>query len=334
MPSSDGLSMMVADVALIIVESVLYGIYLVLFLPSLNFLVRRYREKGTKASLLLLVVSLVLLVLLTVHWSLDVAHACRCLFKATADETAACFVNLTDGLYLASSWVYITVTVIGDSFMVYRLYVVWGRGYWIILFPALIVIGVTGDSITIVVDLGASHANTPIWESAGNTVTAMFVLLLVDNLYCTALIAYKLWRSNLNLTSVGIPAKTTMKVAHVVVQSAALYSTCLALTLGFYLATSNAQFVLIAINTQVVGIVFCLIMLPGALNSTGTPNVTAERGSASNSMPLRRMAIRITTETHQDAEMGSMDPKAPPLELDVKHDTEVQYTRTSVSSGN
>ncbi|KAF7798287.1 hypothetical protein EIP86_009506 [Pleurotus ostreatoroseus] len=105
-----------------------------------------------------------------------------------------------------------------------------------------------------------------------------------------------------------------MKIVHLLIQSAALYSTCLLLSLGLYLGKSNVQFVAVAVCSQVVGINFCTIM------SQGRARVTSTSENTNNSLPLRSMAIRITTDTnrHTDVENQLRDSKAIVLGADAE----------------
>ncbi|KAF7374184.1 hypothetical protein MSAN_00300200 [Mycena sanguinolenta] len=85
--------------------------------------------------------------------------------------------------------------VIGDSMIIYRLWVVWSLNKTVIILPVLGLCGFIASGVIAVED--KLHINRV--RPVGLTLCTVFTI--VTNVYCTALIAWKIWE----ITSICIP---------------------------------------------------------------------------------------------------------------------------------
>ncbi|KAF9531197.1 hypothetical protein CPB83DRAFT_761934 [Crepidotus variabilis] len=198
--------------------------------------------------------AIVLLVTITARWIVDVAltfsafilpEEAYCVQTGTPNPAEITFLTLSDPKFVAGSAMYVSSTVLGDGFMIYRLWIVWGKNKLIVIPPILLLLALatTGAVCTYLFD----KANTTIFAAAGSWITCSFVLTFLCNLYSTVLIALKIFLSGRKLrktqTEIGLGLS---KVTEILVESAALYSCCVIISLVTYLMGSNIQFVMVA----------------------------------------------------------------------------------------
>ncbi|KAF9001136.1 hypothetical protein BDQ17DRAFT_1244718 [Cyathus striatus] len=213
------------------------------------------------------ITALVLFVTVTGHWIVDVVTAFEAFVRPGASDFCTNSENLTPAervyLHLADpknivgSGFYIASTVIGDSFMIYRLYIVWSRNKMIIIPPILLCLALAGSG-AMVTFLFSQANQLAIFKAAGSWITVCFTLTFmhVDNLsiMLPPLIALRICQSNRALAATG--AETTAvglgKVVEIIIESAALYSCCVLLALATYASHSNVQFVFVAVTNAVI----------------------------------------------------------------------------------
>ncbi|KAJ8089410.1 hypothetical protein PM082_014658 [Marasmius tenuissimus] len=150
MSGTSGISLPEANFLALVLESLLYGAFCVLFVAAIWAIFTRRQEVNYK----LLATLVTMWVLSTLHLILDVIRAKAAFVnvgEAGPNIALEYYGNLADPLQAAKTAVYVTLTLVGDGFMIYRCLVVWGRWYMGFL-PALMLCG-TGVS-----GFGATYA--------------------------------------------------------------------------------------------------------------------------------------------------------------------------------
>ncbi|KAH6912163.1 hypothetical protein BKA70DRAFT_1098807, partial [Coprinopsis sp. MPI-PUGE-AT-0042] len=161
------------------------------------------------------------------------------------------YMEVWNGVYVANSSFYVVGTLVGDTFMIYRLYVVWEKNRWIIVPPCIlsVALAVTGSMTTYSFAKSSTRA---VYESAGAWITASFVLTFLCNLYSTSLIAFRIWQSNRRLRKISAERHGSVNFTGILVESAALYSFCLIVSLVTYTVGSNIVFISVAATNPVI----------------------------------------------------------------------------------
>ncbi|KAF9462242.1 hypothetical protein BDZ94DRAFT_1166272 [Collybia nuda] len=197
----------------------------------------------------------VLFITITAHWIIDILLAFEgfiqpsdlgyCVTPPGLNPAERVYLNLPDPKHVLTSALYVATTLVGDGFMIYRLFIVWGRNRFIIIPPTVlcIALAVTGGMVTYLF----SQAKTPLFQAAGAWITSCFVLTFLCNLFSTSLIAFKIFNSNKLMGRAQIDSAGMTKIMEILVESAVLYSVCVILALGTYVSNSNVQFVIVAI---------------------------------------------------------------------------------------
>ncbi|KAK0465883.1 uncharacterized protein EV420DRAFT_1636446 [Desarmillaria tabescens] len=107
-------------------------------------------------------------------------------------------------------------TILADSTMIWRCWIVWGRQWVIVLLPILFLLSATAFKIV------ATLLNS----------CSIHPSLLATTFWCTALIVYRI--VTVGGEAVGGGVRTYRHIIEVLVESSALYSACLILYVGFY----------------------------------------------------------------------------------------------------
>ncbi|TBU44153.1 hypothetical protein BD309DRAFT_958987 [Dichomitus squalens] len=308
-----------ASLIALFTESLVFGAFTVLYAIAIWILL--YREKRRSKSTL----NKLLFATSTVMWVLSVAHLCIDVQRALQafvveggkpDGALLFYSTLNNPTLVAKDGIYITMTIVADSFVTYRLFVVWNHAWYIIVLPVILLIAtaVAGygacAEIGMVKGVGAIFAaNLQPW------IRAFFSLSLTTNLLTTILIAARIVWMNRRVKSYRAGGGH-WEVVETLVQSAAIYSAALASLLGTYLAGSNAQYVCLDILQPLIGVVFTLIIIRVGLGYTMN-EVSAKGGSefqgqtiGGTDYNLRPVAINVSvSRTHDRQSLEVYDSK-------------------------
>ncbi|KAF7292560.1 hypothetical protein MIND_01153300 [Mycena indigotica] len=205
----------------------IYGAYLILFLSSIYLFVN-----GRS----IVIASIALFVTSTITWVMTVYRNFRGWIFFEGGTAPDVFFNTNADISETVQDVFLALSLtIGDSMIIYRLWVVW-RNPYIIALPVLCVLGLfISLIITIVETTRLSLIALDTW------ITPTTVFILVTNVYCTACIGYKIF---------AVAAATTGHVGHrklthflaIFVESAAGYTSWALLYTILHQLDRNLQF--------------------------------------------------------------------------------------------
>ncbi|KAF8888817.1 hypothetical protein BD779DRAFT_1522749, partial [Infundibulicybe gibba] len=132
-------------------------------------------------------------------------------------------------------------TIVADSTMVYRLYIVWGRSLRVVLLPLILVIGLIGADCGVV--LSTIRWQTPLHVSPGyfGTIVSFFGATLILNLAVSGLITYRIWSINRDIA--GLTGHKTYSIVYILVENAVLYVACVGSTLIGFTLDDAYQFI-------------------------------------------------------------------------------------------
>ncbi|KAF9522529.1 hypothetical protein CPB83DRAFT_97259 [Crepidotus variabilis] len=251
-----------AQFVALLLETLLIGVFYVLLIQT--FEVLRFRAKTRRESFFrpMTFCALALLGTITARWITDISRIFGAFilpeksYSVQAGEpnpAEIAFLKLSDPNFVAASAMYTSSTVLGDGFMIYRLWLVWGKNKLIIIPPILLLwgIAITGA----VVAYRFEKYDIAILVSNGPWIISSYLSTFLCNLYSTALIALKISLSGRELRKAHtIPALDLAKVAEILVESAALYSCCLIISLATYLSGSgvNVHFIVVSMTNPII----------------------------------------------------------------------------------
>ncbi|KAH9900690.1 hypothetical protein C8Q73DRAFT_742550 [Cubamyces lactineus] len=328
-----------AEIIALFMESMLFGAFTVLYSIAVWILLYREKVRGrSTTNRMLFVTSTVMWILAVAHLAIDVTRAVEgfVVWGKNPGGTDAFYGRISDPTEVAKNVLYITMTLVADSFVSYRLYVVWNRQWWILIVPTVLLLATAVAGYGACVEIGlAKEGNAIFAENLQPWIRAFFSLSLTTNLLATFLIAARIMWSNRRVRKYrasGAAAGSHWEVIETMIQSAAIYSAALASLLGTYLAGSNAQYICVDILQPLIGIVFTLIIIRVGLGFTmndtvsgGGHGVSDRAGAAQlqtiggHSYPLQPVAINVSvSRTHDRASFEGYDRKEPPVGSDIE----------------
>ncbi|TFY83351.1 hypothetical protein EWM64_g658 [Hericium alpestre] len=178
--------------------------------------------------------------------------------------------------------VYMLQTLLGDSMVIYRCYVVW-QSFRIIIFPvimltATLVTGIGGIWASSILPSGAAIFA----KGAANWITSFYSLSMATNIICTSLLVYRIWKTAADVRRhLATSALPLMSVLLVIVDAALLYTFTLLTSLILFAIGSNAQDLIVSMLVPIISITFYMvIMRSGLAKLPSSPRSTAERAAA------------------------------------------------------
>ncbi|KAF8142258.1 hypothetical protein K438DRAFT_1692179 [Mycena galopus ATCC 62051] len=290
-------------------EAILYGIYFCVFWFTVYIHNRASGRRSIHQRIMFLTVS-VMFILATMHVSINGFR----IFVGYVD-----FASAPGGpvsfLGVLSTWhhvfkdaVFTLQTILGDAIALYRCWILWNRQYTVAVIPMclLIVNIVSGSMVTTL--FATSDPNASIFSSRlTHWITLYFSVAVVQNVITTGLMALRLWKMDRKSARIRVGGGLVLPVLRILLESAALYLFVQILLLAFYSVNYNAQFIVLETITPVVGITFGMITLRILLRSQESSRSSSEAQQTIRAMPLRRIAVNITTQIEEDGTDGKME---------------------------
>ncbi|OBZ74463.1 hypothetical protein A0H81_05112 [Grifola frondosa] len=298
---SDPLPLAVAELIALFLESLVFGAFCVLYGISTWILLYRSNNRNrTTLNKMLFATSTLMFALCVAHLGLDVHRAIQGFIDegGSPDGTTIFFNGIDNPTHVTKSIIFITQTLVGDSFVTYRLFIVWNREWRVIIIPILLLIGTGISGYGACYQFTTLNGQSLIFESSIRPwLIAFFCISLCTNALATILISAKIMWSNHRVrkyrTSIG---SSHWQVVETVIQSAAIYSAALICLMSTY-----------------VGVVFTLIIirvgLGYSLADSKAPAIvdSHQLQSAQHEYPLRPMAINVTVSRHPKSDRTSFE---------------------------
>ncbi|KAJ6588253.1 hypothetical protein B0H19DRAFT_1098526 [Mycena capillaripes] len=301
-----GISLDKASLIALILETFNLGIFTVLFGAT----VKAIFDRRTVNNGLLLPTLCLIWLLSIVHWIIDIVRAVDAFIDSPAGALAY-YADVSNPLQAAKTAVYVTLTLTGDFFVIYRCYIVWNRSWLIVMLPTLLwtATGVVGYATTNA--FLRTRQGGIFLQALVPWVTSFICMTLSTNVVCTILIAYRILRSRMALHKANSGNSRVYSALIIFLESAATYSAAVIVLVTVYLLNSNAQFIVLDLTAPLIGITFSMIILRLAM--TSRPHEGSSRGATVGSIP-RRTAVNVSrlvevtgTGTQDEYGMASFD---------------------------
>ncbi|KAJ7473339.1 hypothetical protein FB451DRAFT_1133863, partial [Mycena latifolia] len=296
-----------ANLAVVVLESLLYGIYLVLFLLALYLKVtdRRDSEQLTgvpttsrrKLVSPLVFGALLLFVFITSHWILNVIRLFLA-FKEAGPGPQIFYADLSHPTEVLKYVFLVAALFIGDLFLIHRLWVVWAFHTRIIIVPTVALMGFVAFGAGLIYQLSGYTPNDSIFRAAFRRwTTGICFFSSITTTYTTGFICYKLWTTSRVLKMLGVTSLSS--IMRIFIDSAALVTVWGSFHVITYQCGSNLQFIAADCVPAVLGISNLLIHIRLYWDLTKT--------QASESCPDFTHQIRFATD--QEESRGGVDPE-------------------------
>ncbi|KAJ7649018.1 hypothetical protein DFH06DRAFT_1475989 [Mycena polygramma] len=195
-----------------------------------------------------------LFLVVTAHWTTVVYRSFIAYVALQHGSEAETFFSDHTQLSEVIQSCFMSLSVIGDSLIIHRLWVVWARKKNVLVVPVVSLITLAVSSF---ISLTITEHSTDVF--ANPLLKMSTILTLLINVYCTVFIAWKIW----TITKASMPSLASgTSLNHfivIVVESAGLYA-CWAVFFGVtYEVQSNLQSTVTQTAPALVGIVNALI---------------------------------------------------------------------------
>ncbi|KAF8896801.1 hypothetical protein CPB84DRAFT_1212799 [Gymnopilus junonius] len=178
-------------------EGVLYGIHIIVYFTLCYIFTSRAYTRGREtSSRILLTYSTIMFALSTTHAGLAVRELMDGFVYALPSTPGGPPVYYRENVFPKRKAIYIFNTLLGDSLLVWRVFVIYGRS-WAITAPSiLLLIGTTITGLKTVAANVMSEHSSVFDPSILSWVTSTFVLTIATQLLATTLIAYRIYAAS------------------------------------------------------------------------------------------------------------------------------------------
>ncbi|KAJ7770610.1 hypothetical protein B0H16DRAFT_1715269 [Mycena metata] len=300
-----GLSYASSAFLALFLEALFYGLFAFMFAISLFVLHRKRPTVHTSfanGNLPLLSVSTLMFILGTIHLGIDAYRAMQAFVYFPGGAFAYLLSTGTNQpIYIVKNVSYYAQMLLGDGFMIYRLYKVWGSNK-LITFPFLVCLFANvATGVAVVVTQTLRKPTQSIFSGPLHLWPLFtYILTLMVNVGCTTLIAYRIWAVNrqTKLLNVG----TLVPVAVVIVESGVIYAVCVVLQLGLFLSDSGGFKILEDVLMQITGLVFCGIIasIGLGLSATSSKDGPGNRSSVPSALVFGTSSSRVYSRPEGD----------------------------------
>ncbi|KAF8983976.1 hypothetical protein BDQ17DRAFT_1548884 [Cyathus striatus] len=317
MPKSTGsVSLSEITLASIFVESLLYGIFIVLFISSTTILLKKFGKiTDRNVTRRLLFVSTLMFILGTIHISADLRRIFDA-FITHKDDTEQYLNQVNTTIYLVKSLAYAMQTLVGDAFILYRLYLVW-NGDKRVVYPVSICF--IASICVAVGSLRALRLNSPtvpvFVRSLQQWIACFFSLTLMTNFSSTILIASRIWWTRRQTRQIQMGGRNLSPAAMVIIESGSIYSVCLVILLVLYISGNYATYIALDTAAQITGVVFSLVIVRVALGISSDA-VISTRGGVVAYAP-RDIEGRMGNDNHPQMARDNSIYSLKPLDIEV-----------------
>ncbi|KAG0696793.1 hypothetical protein DFH29DRAFT_812580 [Suillus ampliporus] len=229
-----------AELTGVFLESIAYGVYLMVFNQCMVVLKKRH----SRPSDYLVGTAVSLFILITAHLVIDILRNMEA-FTSDYPNPNTYYEKYNTWQNILKSSLYVAVTLVSDAFILYRSFILWGRNYLIAAFPFLLFISDIGIGVFWVYTLSLVVPGENVFVDALSVrVKTFYTITLAMNVICTSLIAFKI----LKIQKVVAPfAKATedqiSRLVPIIVESGSAYSAFLVVMIGTYTSQSPAMFI-------------------------------------------------------------------------------------------
>ncbi|KAJ7189446.1 hypothetical protein GGX14DRAFT_702035 [Mycena pura] len=266
------ISLVALNMASVVLESLLYGAFLILFSAGLYLRISRHLSQSSRNGLCwnpVVISTVAIFLTCTGHWILTLVRFFRAFLESEAPGAALAYYSCSSDLLVRVGGILTIIALwIGDAVIIHRLWVIWNRNPRVVILPVLSWCGLIIVSLVGLI-MAFKHAQ---YNKGAMIVSWIFEAL--TNVYCTAFIAGRLWSAR--QAPQKSQAKLLTSVLAVTVESAAILATWTI----FFAVTSETQspLLLIVMNltAQIIGLTNMLIHIRIGLgwsthgdNSTG-----------------------------------------------------------------
>ncbi|KAF8991888.1 hypothetical protein BDQ17DRAFT_1313191 [Cyathus striatus] len=178
------------------------------------------------------------------------------------------FSEVNTAAYLIKTVTYVLQTLVGDAFVLYRLYLVWNRNKAVMLPAFVCFVANMGVAIGAIQSFfRATPEDIKFIYQVQKWVISFISLTFSTNFISTMLISSRIWWSHRRTIGMNVEGRSLGPAMVIIIESGVTYSACLVIMLTLYLVGhfSLEANILQDVIINVIGIVFSLVIVRVAL---------------------------------------------------------------------
>ncbi|KZT66433.1 hypothetical protein DAEQUDRAFT_695584 [Daedalea quercina L-15889] len=308
-----------SNLATVLIESFLYGIFMALSLTSIYLLIQRKMSKKHGHTIIgvqfywlspMLVGSIAMVITVTGHW---ICTAIR-LFQAfvifeRGTQALDFYTNSHEVTEVVKTAFLVATGAIGDVLTIYRLWIIWNHNTWVIIFPLLTFSASVVCGVGLTYQTAHSIAKDDIFVPAvGHWITSNATFTFCINVYCSVMIVWRIWCAHLSIKRYR--TGSLLSSLAIFIESALLFMTWSLLFIITYHIGTNVQFLVVDTWPAITGIALMLITVRVGMGwaltasqvtsaiTTGTAHMPQQ--DIESSYPMHQLAVNIVHTVDQD----------------------------------
>ncbi|PIL25492.1 hypothetical protein GSI_13382 [Ganoderma sinense ZZ0214-1] len=217
-------------------ETLFYGMYVVLFFSSMYVLVRS-RKKLVHGWVIRTALCLMFCIS-TAHIAVNLRRLIEGFINPdTKAETLKYLYDIHQPLNIVKQYLWVFNNVLADGIIVWRLYTLWD--FYVCIIPILMLLATTAFGLATATSLlpSVGAGNTIFISHLSRFATTQYALSLTNNVLVTALIAGRIWHTTRALSAIGRKHTAVYRRAILImIESGALYAFTQIIQLSWYVA--------------------------------------------------------------------------------------------------
>ncbi|KZV61167.1 hypothetical protein PENSPDRAFT_693646 [Peniophora sp. CONT] len=279
-------SILAGELAGFVVETFLVGAYYAVFFLGLHAIFSERFRRGSVWIMLRSPINLsyfVIFACVTANWIIDVVKLFDAFLYKEDKEPLLVYAVASNGNRIAQTMVYLTEIFCADAILVYRLLHIYKRSLAIIALPVCTITVTLGETTALTeprlddssravassleirgFTSGKEASGASVWLDSpnGKWVVIGFMATFVTNVYCTSLIALRVWKSHAATRQMKtVRQSSASRIVQVIVESAAIYSACIIFVTVAYCAQSYLYVTAFEAAYPIAGMVFSSIII-------------------------------------------------------------------------
>ncbi|KAI0675869.1 hypothetical protein C8Q78DRAFT_964526 [Trametes maxima] len=309
-----------AELAGLAAEGALYGVFVCLFFVCGYDLVDRRIRLKSQLSWPMVLAGTLLILLATARFIVDCTNIFVAFIRHDPREARLAYLlDVTEPLFTTKHSIFISTLLVGDSFVNYRCWIVWGRNIWVVLPSITLSLISTGSGGYLM--WAYTHLPNQTIPSEAHWLTVLFSLSLVANALATSLLAYRIWsidRQLMDAVDRDIAGQSRLSpIVRIVLESGvmnAAYLLVFVMTLEF---GSQALEIISEMAVPLTGIIFSIVILRVGHQRHGDSFYATQRPVGT----LSEWSVKRRTVPPRTSAIGEI-PTIVPLEVFVHHSHE------------
>jgi hypothetical protein len=197
--------------------------------------------------------------------------------------------DIRDPMNIVHALTYPFQAAMGDSFLLYRTWVVYDRNWTVIALPFLILIGdifagfgITAAELSLhsMPEATATHPKIVPWT------TSFFTLTLCLNVLCTGLIIGRIWRVSRNTASVRITESRVQQIGRIILESGLIYTISSLIVVIVVVTRSTALYIASDSFIPITAICFHLIIIRTETTREGKDSTAGATSTGTQRVPV------------------------------------------------